>query len=51
MPYVLPDPEAMRDKLTANLSPEDLERIQRERDKLQAQFNEAKQKRAAPSSG
>ena len=44
MPYVMPDPEAMREKLTAKLSDEDLARIQQERDRLQAEFNAARSK-------
>ena len=45
MPYIVPDPEKMRDKLTANLTPEDLARIQQERDRLQAQYEEARRQR------
>ena len=57
MPYILPDPEAMREKLTSKLSEEDLARIQEERDRLQRQFDEARaarlqqQQRAAERAG
>ena len=44
MAYVMPDPEAMREKLTANLSAEDLARIQAEKDRLQAEYNAARAK-------
>lgn len=47
MPYVMPNPEEMRSKLTANLSEEDLARIQQERDRLQQQFDEAQRARMA----
>ena len=42
MAYVMPDPEAMREKLTANLSAEDLARIQAEKDRLQADYDAAR---------
>ena len=42
--YVMPDPEQMREKLTANLSAEDLARIQAEKDRLQAEYNAARAK-------
>ena len=44
MSYVMPDPEQMREKLTANLSAEDLARIQAEKDRLQAEYNAARAK-------
>jgi hypothetical protein len=50
MSYVLPDPEKMREKLTANLSAEDLARIQAEKDRLQRQYEEARQRRQTAGS-
>ena len=45
MPYILPDPEAMREQLTHRLSEEDFAEIQRERDRLQREFDEARRRR------
>ena len=42
MSYTVPEPDAMRAKLTANLSAEDLARIQQERDRLQREFDRAR---------
>ena len=42
MPYVMPNPDDMREKLTAKLSEEDLQRIQLERDRLQREFDAAR---------
>ena len=44
MPYVVPNPDDMREKLTKNLSEEDLAAIQAERDRLQKEFDLARAK-------
>ncbi len=43
MPLVMPNPEDMREKLVSKLSEEDLARIQEERNRLQAEFDAARQ--------
>lgn len=47
MPYVIPNPDDMREKLLAKLTPEDLERIQQERNRLQREMDQARQQRDA----
>ena len=42
MPLIVPDPEAMREKLTARLTEEDIARIAEEKRRLQEEFNTAR---------